>query len=99
MAPDRPHLRFPATSAAGTQRRSGGHADFGILPVILEPVFRDPRRKREALWRGGRPSGQRAIVAAIENLSHECELAGSFAVSMTGGPVKVLVRPGAAGSL
>lgn len=53
----------------------------------------------EALWRGGRPSGQRAIVAAIENLSHEYELAGSFAVSMTGGPVKVLVRPGAAGSL
>lgn len=47
----------------------------------------------EALWRGGRPGGQRAIVAAIERLSHEYELAGSFPVSMTGSPVKVLVRP------
>ena len=53
----------------------------------------------EALWRGGRPSGQRAIVAAIASLSREYELAGSFAVSMTGGPVKVLVRPRGAGPL
>jgi hypothetical protein len=53
----------------------------------------------EALWRGGRPSGQRAIVAAIARLSREYELAGSFTVPMTGGPVKVLARPRAAGSL
>jgi hypothetical protein len=53
----------------------------------------------EALWRGGRPSGQRAIVAAIASLSHEYELAGSFAVPMTRNPVKVLVRAGAAGPL
>ena len=53
----------------------------------------------EALWRGGRPSGQRAIVADIASLAQEYELAGSFAVSMTGGPVKVLVRPRGAGPL
>jgi hypothetical protein len=53
----------------------------------------------EALWRAGRPSGQRAIVAAIERLSHEYELAGSFTVPMTASPVRVLVRPGAAGPL
>ena len=53
----------------------------------------------EALWRGGRPSGQRAIVAAIASLSREYELAGSFAVPMTGRPVKVLARPRVAGSL
>jgi hypothetical protein len=53
----------------------------------------------EALWRGGRPSGQRAIVAAIAKLSREYKLAGLFPVPMTGSPIRVLVRPRVAGSL
>ena len=47
----------------------------------------------EALWRNGKPSGQRDLMAAVETLAHEYKLVQTFRLYPFGYPVYVFVRP------
>lgn len=47
----------------------------------------------EAVWRHGHRSGQRAIIAAVQQLAQRYRLAGSFVLPPNGYLVKVYVRP------
>lgn len=55
-------------------------------------------RNSELVWRSGRLSGQRAIVAAMEALTSEYDLAATFKVPPDGRIVSVYVRRSGAGS-
>lgn len=49
-------------------------------------------RADETLWRGGKPSGQRDLINAMETLAKQYRLAGTFAVPPNPAPVQVYVR-------
>ncbi len=48
----------------------------------------------EKLWRNGHHSGQRDLIAAVETLAGQYQLAATFRVYPNGHPVYVFVRPG-----
>ena len=50
-------------------------------------------RGSEAVWRGGKPSGQRDMAAAVEALANQYRLAARFKVGNQSSPVFVFVRP------
>jgi hypothetical protein len=47
----------------------------------------------EAIWRNGKHSGQRDLIAAVETLAREYRLVRTFRMYPLGEPVYVLVRP------
>lgn len=51
------------------------------------------QKDAERLWRGGRPSGQRALVAAVEELVGEYRLSGTYRLSVGDPEILVFVRP------
>ncbi|HEY4382111.1 MAG TPA: hypothetical protein VGN01_17310 [Acidobacteriaceae bacterium] len=50
-------------------------------------------REQERMWRGGQRSGQRDIIASIENLVKSYRLAGTYTVTPEGPPIYVYIRP------
>ena len=50
-------------------------------------------RGDEFLWRGGARSGQRDIIAAVEQLVRGYRLAGSYVIAPGNPPIEVYVRP------
>jgi hypothetical protein len=57
--------------------------------------FTDPLDafQQEESWRFGKPSGNRAIVAACETLAKEYSLARTFRIALYKKDVMVFVRP------
>jgi len=49
--------------------------------------------REERYWRGGKPSGQRDLIAAVETLGREYRLVQTFKLYPVGDPVYVYVRP------
>ncbi len=56
---------------------------------LPEQVLKD----EEKVWRGGRRSGQRDLIAAVEGLVANYRLAGSYVVAPGDPPIDVYVRP------
>jgi hypothetical protein len=57
--------------------------------------YRQPEetlREQERIWRGGRRSGQRDMIAAIESLVKTYRLVGTYAATPEGPPILVYVR-------
>jgi hypothetical protein len=71
-----------------------------VRPAVLiySPQPELLQRRDEEVWRKGKPSGQRAIIAAVETLAREYTLVRTFRVDMSGLPVYVYVRPDKVGS-
>ena len=65
-----------------------------VRPAVVVYYRQDPAflKGEEITWRRGRPSGQRAILAAVEELAKEYSLAGSFDAPPTNLKVQVYVR-------
>ena len=59
--------------------------------LIYGPVSDSLLRWEETLWRHGKPSGQRDLIAAVETLAREYRLVRTF--NPCGNPVYVFVRP------
>ncbi len=74
--------------------RQDAQAILRAKPKVIIYYRQDPRRLRgdEILWRGGRVSGQRTIISAVETLIKEYRLAGRFAAPPTPITVDVYVR-------
>ncbi|HEX7359191.1 MAG TPA: hypothetical protein VF283_01745 [Bryobacteraceae bacterium] len=62
-----------------------------VLIWYLEPEA--GLEAEEAVWRHGHRSGQRAIIAAVQQLAQRYRLAGSFVLPPNGYQIKVYVRP------
>jgi hypothetical protein len=60
-----------------------------IYGLKSEQLLRDD----EAVWRNGKPSGQRALIGAVETLAREYRVAQKFELYPFGDPVYVFVRP------
>lgn len=58
---------------------------YGPRPEILQAD--------EMIWRNGKPSGQRDLIAAVETLATEYRLVRVFRLYPVGNPVYVFVRP------
>lgn len=56
---------------------------------LPEPALREEER----LWRGGRRSGQRDIIAAVEGLVEGYRLSGTYVIAPGDPPIEVYVRP------
>jgi hypothetical protein len=56
---------------------------------LPEQALRDDER----MWRRGRPSGQREIIAAVEELVAGYRLAGVYTVAPSDPPIEVYIRP------
>jgi hypothetical protein len=61
--------------------------------VIYYPTPEWSLRADERLWRNGKRSGQRDIIAAIEELARSYHLVASFRVPPNDSPVEIYVRP------
>jgi hypothetical protein len=64
-------------------------------PAVIVQYSQDPAflATEEALWRGGKRSGQRDLTTAVETLTKEYRLTATFDVPPTELKVKVYVRP------
>ncbi len=64
-------------------------------PAIL--IYAQPSetqlRAEEQLWRGGRPSGQRAIVSVLNGLATNYKLLGTYVLKPGDDPIRVYLRP------
>lgn len=61
--------------------------------IIYYPTPEWSLRADERLWRNGKRSGQRDIIAAVEQLARSYQLVASFPVPPNESPVKIYVRP------
>jgi hypothetical protein len=61
--------------------------------IIYCPLPEQTQREDERLWRGGRRSGQRDIIAAIEGLAEGYRLSGTYVIAPGDPPIEVYVRP------
>ncbi len=61
--------------------------------VVYAPTAPSLLRVDEEFWRGGRPSGQRDLIAATESLTEQYRLAWATRLYPYGDPVYVFVRP------
>ena len=50
-------------------------------------------RAEERLWRGGQPSGQRAIVSVLNGLAASYKLTGTYVLKPGDDPIRVYLRP------
>jgi hypothetical protein len=60
--------------------------------IIYGRLSEDAIEEDERTWRGGRRSGQRDIIVAIERLVQNYRLAGTYVVAPGGPPIEVYVR-------
>lgn len=60
--------------------------------IVYTPETEQQMRSAEDLWRRGRPSGQRAIVRAIEDLTRGYKLAGRWRLTPNDPEILVFVR-------
>lgn len=64
-------------------------------PAVL--IYRRPSQRElhieEQIWRNGRPSGQRDLIAAMETLSSQYDLVATFTVPPDERPMSVYARP------
>ncbi len=61
--------------------------------LIYGPQSEEFLIRQEKIWRNGQHSGQRELIAAMETLAHQYQLAATFRVYPNGHPVYVFVRP------
>ncbi len=61
--------------------------------LIYQPQPEGFLANEELLWRHGRPSGNRAIIQAVEKLASRYRLAASYHVGPNDGEVRVYVKP------
>jgi hypothetical protein len=61
--------------------------------IIYYRLPENALRQDEWLWRGGRRSGQRDIIAAIEGLVQGYRLAGTYVIAPGNPPIEVYIRP------
>lgn len=60
--------------------------------VVYYPVPSWSLRADERLWRNGKPSGQRDLIAAVEQLTREYRVAATYKLPPNESPVTVYVR-------
>lgn len=60
--------------------------------IVYYPLPEKVLRNEEKVWRGGRRSGQRDLIAAVEGLVASYRLAGSYVVAPGDPPIDVYVR-------
>jgi len=61
--------------------------------IIYGRLPESAREEEERVWRGGARSGQRDLVAAVEELAEGYRLSGTYVVAPGGPPIEVYVRP------
>ncbi len=61
--------------------------------IIYYRLTEEQLQDDEKIWRGGRRSGQRDIIAAVEDLVAGYRLAGTYVVAPGDPPINVYVRP------
>jgi hypothetical protein len=71
------------------ERLHHSHPALIVYYRLPEEVLRD----EEKVWRGGRRSGQRDLIAAVEGLIANYRLAGSYVIRPGDPPIDVYVRP------
>jgi hypothetical protein len=71
-----------------------------VRPAVLiyGPQSEQLLRSDEEIWRNGKPSGQRDLIAAVETLAREYKFVRMFRLYPFGAPVYVFVRPDKVGA-
>ena len=61
--------------------------------IVYYRLSEDVLKEEERVWRGGRRSGQRDLIAAVEGLVANYRLAGTYVIAPGDPPIDVYVRP------
>jgi hypothetical protein len=61
--------------------------------IVYYRLSEEALREEERVWRGGRRSGQRDLIAAVEGLVANYRLVGTYVVAPGDPPINVYVRP------
>jgi hypothetical protein len=61
--------------------------------IVYCRIPEEAQREEERVWRGGRRSGQRDLIAAVEGLVAGYRLAGTYVIAPGDPPVELYVRP------
>lgn len=61
--------------------------------IVYSPISDERLRGAETIWRGGKPSGQRCLISAVEGIVSDYRRAGTYRLAPGDPEILVYVRP------